>query len=521
MSQVSAQRATVHEHPANGGSRIRQRQRQRLIDACISALHIYGPSNTTVEKVVALADLSPGIVRFYFDSKAAMLVASLEHLAAEFGERVLVPVARLKDEPVHALQLLVSLYLDAEIASPRKVSVWYAFWGEASARQEYQDICGKKDEEFAALVRELMERMIAVSGARHLDADAVALGLIGVLEVLWQGIAFQSEANIDRAAAVARSLRYLRSVFPGQFGEAPATTGAAATAAVAAAARAERLPPRAYRHEALLAAEREQLLRPAWQVLGHEAELRAAGDYVSGEAAGKRALVVRAERGRLHAFRNACRRRPHALVSARRGHLKSAIHCAAHALTYTFDGRLVAGSTPGDLTALELRQAGRLLLVRAAGTATAAMDTEETAWAAFAGLTPLGVTEREVAADWKLLVEQWLETPLPQQNQLLVVRTSAAAIVLVLPIVAGRSRLRRFEFSRARAAPSRTRVARAQRRAAAWLREQIALAESTQAGLEGAPDAVAESGPVAPALAQFRAQVGALLRALPQEPGER
>jgi len=95
--------------------RHRERQRLRLIDACISALHIYGPSRTTVEKVVALADLSPGIVRFYFDSKAAMLVASLEHLAAEFGERVLTPVARLKDNPVQALHLLVNLYLDADI----------------------------------------------------------------------------------------------------------------------------------------------------------------------------------------------------------------------------------------------------------------------------------------------------------------------------------------------------------------------------------------------------------------------
>jgi TetR/AcrR family transcriptional regulator, transcriptional repressor of bet genes len=112
------------------GSRIRQRQRQRLIDACISALHIYGPSRTTVEKVVALADLSPGIVRFYFDSKGSMLVASLEYLAAEFEERVMVPVARLKETPVQALRLLVDLYLDADIASPRKVSVWYAFWGE-------------------------------------------------------------------------------------------------------------------------------------------------------------------------------------------------------------------------------------------------------------------------------------------------------------------------------------------------------------------------------------------------------
>ncbi|MGB6604086.1 MAG: hypothetical protein WBE65_07295, partial [Steroidobacteraceae bacterium] len=48
----------------------RMRARQRLIDACISALHIYGPSRTTVGRVVALAGLSPGIVRFYFNSKA-------------------------------------------------------------------------------------------------------------------------------------------------------------------------------------------------------------------------------------------------------------------------------------------------------------------------------------------------------------------------------------------------------------------------------------------------------------------
>ena len=67
MNQASGERVTVSEHQG-GGSRIRQRQRQRLIDACISALHIYGPSRTTVEKVVALADLSPGFVRFYFDS---------------------------------------------------------------------------------------------------------------------------------------------------------------------------------------------------------------------------------------------------------------------------------------------------------------------------------------------------------------------------------------------------------------------------------------------------------------------
>ena len=101
MNDTRGQQATgsAAEAAGSGGSRIRQRQRQRLIDACISALHIYGPSRTTVEKVVSLADLSPGIVRFYFESKAAMLVASLEYLAGEFEDRVMLPVARLKDTP--------------------------------------------------------------------------------------------------------------------------------------------------------------------------------------------------------------------------------------------------------------------------------------------------------------------------------------------------------------------------------------------------------------------------------------
>src|SRR5262249_14699301 len=177
--------------------------------------------------------------------------------------------------------------------------------------------------------------------------------------------------------------------------------------------------------------------------------------------------------------------------NARRGHLKSAIHCAAHSLTYSFDGRLVSGSTPGDLAPLELRRAGRMLLVRAAGPAAQAIaGAEESARAAFAGRTPLGMTEREVAADWKLLVEQWLETPLPQHrfiapNQLLEVRTDGGCILQVVPTMAGRSLVRRFDFSRDRSAARRPRRARPQRQAAAWLSEQIALAESTQAGLEG------------------------------------
>jgi TetR/AcrR family transcriptional regulator, transcriptional repressor of bet genes len=533
----------------------RSRQRQRLIDACISALHIHGPSRTTVAKVVAIADLSPGIVRFYFDSKAAMLVASLEYLAAEFEQRVLLPVSQLRHAPVQALELLVDLYIDPQIASPRKVSVWYSFWGEASSRQEYYDICGRKDDDFAALVRELIERLIAQSGAAHLDADGIALGLIGVLEILWQTFAFQSESSIDRAAARRRSLAYLRSVFPGQFeptavapgaaGSPDRANGEAATLPMPmltpVAGPGVRLPAWAYAHAALLAAERDRLLRPAWQFIGHDAEVPASGDFLSAELAGERVLVVRDERGRLRAFRNACRRRPHALVIARNGRFDGAIHCASHSLTYRLDGRLVDGDTPGDLSLLELKQFGRLVLVRASGAGAAQEHAADPAfdWSDFDRMQPASAQQIEVAADWKLIVERWLEAPVPQRhflapNQLLEVRRDAALILQVIPVAAGRCRIQRLDYlavaataaaaqrahgPKRRDAQARSALAGWQRQVDAWLQREIALAESTQTGLAGAADELDDRAPIGAPLAQFRQSITALLPAIPTLPG--
>jgi TetR/AcrR family transcriptional regulator, transcriptional repressor of bet genes len=504
-----------------GSSRIRRRQRQRLIDACISAMHMYGPSRTTVEKVVALADLSPGIVRFYFDSKAAMLVASLEYLAREFDERVLQPVRELRHTPVRALRLLVELYLDADIASARKVSVWYSFWGEASSRQEYYDICGGKDEDFAVLVRELVEAVIRQSGAAHLDADAVALGLIGVLEILWQGLAFHNEADVDRPAAVARALAYLRSVFPAEFSDAalPAVTRAAPVNG--------RLPAWAYADAALQAAERERLLRNTWQVLGHEAELKNPGDFVTAELAGERVAVVRGTRGSLQALRNSCRQRPHALLATRAGHVDGVIRCAIHGLEYGLDGRLIAGSTPGDLQHFEVARPGGLILVRAA----AGPAAEESEWRALARLTPGAVSDVDVRADWKVVVEQWLESLKPTQhflapNRLLETGERGALILQVSPVAPGHCRIRRFDFhgGKARRAGRGGKAGRAQRAVrpdawqranSAWLKEQVELAESTQAGLASGAEDTSSDGPVPAAIVQFRATILALLHALP------
>ncbi len=330
------------------------RQRQRLIDACISALHIYGPSRTTVEKVVAIAKMSPGIVRFYFASKASMLVASLQFLAAEFEEQLMVPVTRLKSRPVEALELMVDLYLDPEIASPRKVSVWYAFWGEASSRQEYYDICGQKDESFAALVRELVERLIVDTSQPQLDPDGIALGFIGVLEMLWQDFAFRAEGEIDRPGAKRRGMAYLRSIFPGQFTTMPHDADASEPG--------KRLAGWVYASARLFAIERDALFQGSWQFASHQAQTPRPGDFLGIDLGFERALIVRGPDGVVRAFRNSCSEAPHALTAERAGHVDF-FHCAVHGLQFKLDGKRQGPRGNADLRPLELRMLGCFVLV--------------------------------------------------------------------------------------------------------------------------------------------------------------
>ena len=425
----------------------------------------------------------------------------------------MVPVAQLRETPVAALERLVDLYLDPDIASPRKVSVWYSFWGEASSRQEYYDICGRKDEDFAALVRDLVARVVAMTGDAHLDTDGIALGLMGALEVLWQGIAFQSEADIDREAARKQSMGFLRSVFPGQFGVGRPAPGGAAVADLP-----RHLPRWAYSDGVLLTAERERLFRPAWQVIGHQAEIAEVGDFLTGDLAGERALVVRDGKGMLRAFRNACRRRPHALVTGRTGHFSGTIPCVPHGLSYGFDGRLLHNGADGDLTPLEIKEKSGLILVRAAG-APREGGPALTGWEGFAELVPLGAQEIEVAADWKLMVEQWLEgSPVARgrylaPNQLIEVWRGGAAILRVLPVGPGRCRLQRLDYGVA-VVKGRKRGAQGDgvsERLAIWIAQQVELAESTQTGLAAAGDDFPENGPVGAALAEFRGSIAVLL----------
>jgi Rieske 2Fe-2S family protein len=100
------------------------------------------------------------------------------------------------------------------------------------------------------------------------------------------------------------------------------------------------LPGRDYHVQEIYELERERIFYNKWICVGREEEVPDAGDFVVREIMDESIVVVRDGKGSLNAFYNVCRHRGSRLCDSERGNAKGGIRCPYHAWTYTLDGRL-------------------------------------------------------------------------------------------------------------------------------------------------------------------------------------
>jgi phenylpropionate dioxygenase-like ring-hydroxylating dioxygenase large terminal subunit/AcrR family transcriptional regulator len=328
---------------------LQDERRRLLIDATVSAIFEHGLSNLTLAKVGGLAGLTAGSVSFHFSSKEALLLATLKSLAEEFDQAMKLAVSGAGEDPALRLQALVDAHLHPGLSDPRKIGVWYAFMSEAGARKDYQKICADRDEAYYSLLLGLFRELAT---GRQVDAEALAYGLAGLLDQIWQDILFEG-AEYDRHAARRRCQAYLASVFPGAFtlpGPVPAADAPAGTTPLLMPLEQDglkfTLPSWTYRNEEFTALEKEFLFMRNWQLVCHISDLPATGSYVTYNIMNERAFVVRDKDGAIRAFHNVCPHRAHMLVQGSTGKCSARLTCPYHGWTFALDGRRMGVSSP-------------------------------------------------------------------------------------------------------------------------------------------------------------------------------
>jgi phenylpropionate dioxygenase-like ring-hydroxylating dioxygenase large terminal subunit/AcrR family transcriptional regulator len=314
-----------------------------LIQATVAAISRHGLSELTSAKIAGAAGHTAASINFHFGSKEALLLATLREVSEEFAITMGRVLEEAGDDALRALLGIVDASLGRGLSDSHKIAVWYAFLSESKARGDYQRICGERDSAWSRMVMDLCKKLIAGRGQASPwpDAEAVALGLMGLIDQEWQGILFEGD-GFDREAARRQCRAYLCSVFPWLAVRIEAAASARPKLAPATGldpAIKLTLPAWAYHSEEFHELERERLFLSSWQIVCHASELPETGDYVAFEFFGRRGFVLRGADDEIRAFHNVCAHRAHAVVSGDRGRCARFLTCMYHGWTYHLDGR--------------------------------------------------------------------------------------------------------------------------------------------------------------------------------------
>lgn len=314
-------------------------RRQQLIDATRRCISEHGLSNTTLARVAKAAGLSAGIVNFYFHGKQQLLLETLRALSREYREAMSLAF-EFGESPLEVLSDVIRVHFSAAICTPEKIAVWYTFSGESSARRDYLKICREHDAQFQESLHSVVAHLCRRSNGKQ-NATAIARGLEGLLDGYWQDFLYDPK-NFDADAAIATCESYVSAFFNAEQHTATVPTFDSTIG--------DLLAPWTYQSEELLQLEKKYLFKQHWQLAGHTSDIPAAGDYLTFDALGERALVVRGDDGEVRAFHNVCRHRGARLADG--SGRCSALVCPFHGWTYRLDGALVG--VPAEATFADL-----------------------------------------------------------------------------------------------------------------------------------------------------------------------
>ncbi len=175
---------------------------------------------------------------------------------------------------------------------------------------------------------------------------------------------------------------------------------------------------------AVLEREMRRIFDVCWIYAGHESEVREPGDFVTRTICGRPILLCRAAGGAIRVFLNVCRHRGAVLVEGRGS--RETLQCRYHAWTYDLEGRLRtaprADREPGldtegiCLLELPVEAWGPMVFVNPDPEASPLAETLGPVPGHFAGggidldgLRFYRRTDLEVACNWKIAVENYLE----------------------------------------------------------------------------------------------------------------
>ena len=207
---------TIKEAGRTASKEVRRRQ---LIDATIESISKHGMSGTTMTKVTGFAGLSMGIVNFHFDSKDNLYRETLRFLAEEHRDQWKQDCLKAAQDPAAQLLAIVDSDFHPNLCNRKKLTVWFAFYGEAAYRKHYRQIMSEIDSERWNKSRDLCRQIVEDGNYDNVDPHNVAKTLEGLFDGFCLNILIYPD-DFTRKDGKRLVRAYLAATFPKHFAKA-------------------------------------------------------------------------------------------------------------------------------------------------------------------------------------------------------------------------------------------------------------------------------------------------------------
>ncbi len=326
-------------------------RKHQLIKATTDCIYQFGLEQTTISRVTQAADLSVGIVNFYFESKEKLLLGTLYSVTDEFQQKIAEAVGT-ETAPEKILERIIRVHFTPAICSPEKIAVWHAFSNASRTRQDYNEICGELEKQVWDILIHQISLLCEAEKMEHYNPAALTRGLEGMLDSFWQEYLYQPD-EFDLEQANQQCMQYLSSLFPNAF-QGNLSSIKTTQDSNKEFYETELLAPWTYFSQEFFDLEIEHLFKPNWMLAGHVSELSQPRDYITFDGFGERAFILRGDDNQIRGFHNVCRHRGARLVEGNGSNCPHALSCPFHGWTYDLTGKLIA--VPAKNTFSDLNQ---------------------------------------------------------------------------------------------------------------------------------------------------------------------
>ena len=170
-------------------------RREQILEATYRVAAEYGLWETTILRVSAAANVSPGLVIFYFETRRQLLLALLDHVLATTTVLLVGPEVAALSAPIDRLIAVLRGEMSRLTSEPMRIRLTFDFWmagvRDAAFREKLQSEFARYRESF----RPLAEEVLRTEPDRF--AGVTPEGLAGLSVSIIKGCAVQSMIDAE------------------------------------------------------------------------------------------------------------------------------------------------------------------------------------------------------------------------------------------------------------------------------------------------------------------------------------